>query len=70
MKVPIHIQQRIKPEDSLIFVGISQGKDGFSLTTSGVTTMESVPALDAAEFLAKYHLLANLFERRELFAIS
>ncbi len=31
--------------------------------------LERIPALGAAEFLVKYHLLANLFERSELFAI-
>ena len=38
------------------------------LTSAGMTTLERIPALGAAEFQAKSGLLANLFERSELFA--
>ena len=38
-------------------------------STVGMIILERIPALGAAESLAKYHSLANLFEPGELFAI-
>ena len=58
----------MKPEDSLIFVRISQGEYGFLLITCRHSDT-SPPALVAAESQAKSDSLANLFEQSELFAI-
>jgi len=66
--VIFYSKKMVKQRDRLIIVEISQGKDGFPLTPAGMTTLERIPALGAAEFLAKYGSLANLFERSELFA--
>ena len=48
---------------------LTKNTDGFPLTPGRNDDAGEIPALGAAESLAKYDFLANLFEWSELFAI-